>query len=203
MSSFSLPLQYFCFSPTKKFWHEKLVINPNDTAAIKRNIEITDAEIEKIFVSCDIILPCAHYCKSGLRLDYYENHIKGDFLVLEKTVKELYPDYTDSFDKVMNGYKLYCYNMFITNHVLFIRYMEWLFNILFNVEKKINISSDCYQERVFGFMAERLFTLYVYHNKLKILELPIVYLDENVTATNWQRKSGHAILSDLGIISWY
>ena len=81
--------------------------------------------------------------------------------------------------------------------------MEWLFNILFNVEKKINISSDCYQERVFGFMAERLFTLYVYHNKLKILELPIVYLDENVTATNWQRKSGHAILSDLGIISWY
>jgi hypothetical protein len=195
--------RYFCFSRKNKFLAGQFVINPNDKIFIEKNINITDIDVTRVFAKNDIILPLAQYCNSGLRLDYYENHIKKDFLILENVVKECYPDYGNSFDKVMSGHKFYCYNMFISKRDFFDKYMEWLFSILFNVENRIEISSDQYQARVFGFMAERLFNLYIYHNRLKIIEFPIVYLDENIKHAFWKRKSYRTIMSELGMISWY
>lgn len=49
------------------------------------------------------------------------------------------------------------------------RYCSWLFDILFELEKRIDVSSyDMYQKRVFGFLSERLFTVWLHHENLRV-----------------------------------
>ena len=46
-------------------------------------------------------------------------------------------------------------NIFIAKSEWVNKYCEWLFSILFEVEKNISISDDNYQKRVFGFLSRR------------------------------------------------
>ena len=66
-------------------------------------------------------------------------------------------------------------NMFICKHDLMNSYCTWLFPILFEIESRMDLSNrSAYQARAIGFLAERLFTLYVLHNKLKVKHIPIL-----------------------------
>jgi exopolysaccharide biosynthesis protein len=49
---------------------------------------------------------------------------------------------------------------------------------LFELEKRIDITQyDNYQKRVFGFIAERLFNVWLAHHQLKFCEIPVVNLE--------------------------
>ena len=65
---------------------------------------------------------------------------------------------------------------------LFYNYCEWLFDILFTLDKRIDISSyDKYQTRVFGFLAERLFNVWLMKNNVSLFEIKIVNIEkENI-----------------------
>ncbi|MFT9317077.1 DUF4422 domain-containing protein, partial [Liquorilactobacillus sp.] len=53
-------------------------------------------------------------------------------------------------------------------------YCTWLFDILFESEKKIDISGyDTQEARVFGYLAEILINVWVFKNNIKIKYLPI------------------------------
>ena len=133
--------------------------------------------VECIFEEFDIILPVAINFPMSVEKHYNVCHRKEDFDLMKKVVCELYPDYRASLDKVCNRKYCYCYNMFIMPKEGFCSYMEWLFSILFELEKKIKIPyNDSYQRRVFGFLAERLLNVYVEYQSLKVKQLPIIYL---------------------------
>lgn len=71
-------------------------------------------------------------------------------------------------------------NMFVMKDWLFFEYCEWLFDVLFNANICYK-SYDSYQQRVFGFLAERLFNVWLDYKKhlnphIKIKELPSVFL---------------------------
>lgn len=57
--------------------------------------------------------------------------------------------------------KLSAYNMFITKNSTFEEYSNWLFDILFEVERRVKISSYADQARIFGYMSERLLNVFV------------------------------------------
>ena len=84
----------------------------------------------------------------------------------------------------MGGTKLSLFNMFCCKKTVIDRYFSWLFEILFALQKKINYQVyDAYQQRVFGFMAERLFNVWLYHhkNELNIKYLKVVNIEgENI-----------------------
>lgn len=84
-----------------------------------------------------------------------------------------------AFDKIMHGNIFFPCNMFVMSKENVDRYCEWLFPILFELDKKIYIDDrwDLYSRRIIGFWAERLFTVWIYMNNLKIKELPILLLD--------------------------
>ena len=93
--------------------------------------------------------------------------------------RDKYSDYLNSFDSVMQGKILHLYNMFVIKKSLFEEYCHWLFTILFELEKKIDVSTyDSYQKRVFGFIAERLFNVWLQKNNIKLKEVEVVSLEK-------------------------
>ena len=106
--------------------------------------------------------------------------IKRDLDEIEKIIKMQYPSYIEAFEKVMNSRKLHIYNMFVMNKALFDEYCTWLFDILFTLEKRIDITNyDKYNARVFGFLSERLFNIWLEKKQLKIKTVNVVFLEKN------------------------
>ena len=53
-------------------------------------------------------------------------------------------------------------------------YCQWLFEILFELEKRIDISSyTALEARIYGFLSERLLNVWVHKHKLKTKYLPV------------------------------
>ena len=117
----------------------------------------------KIILSPQVI----HRVPNGVQ--YCIDHISDDYRTLCEVMKNKFPDCYDDFMAVMeNDNRAAFFNMFIMRYDEFTKYCEWLFPILSEVEALIPYKNyDSYQRRVFGFMAERLLNVYVYHNRLK------------------------------------
>ena len=119
---------------------------------------------------------------------YTNGHNKSDLDSLEHVLRDLYPDYLESYKKIFNSRSISLYNMFIMKKKFFFEYSEWLFNILFILEKNIQYKTyGSYQSRIFGFLAERLLNVWVENNKEKI---NIKYLNvTNVEGENLIKKA--------------
>lgn len=116
--------------------------------------------------------------KFNAKEQYEMCHDSYDLKILKEIFLNMYPEYTSRWNAFWRGHKLYTYNMFITNRDTYDKYMEWLFSILFAVEKEIPRKNDSYQNRTFGFMAERLLNIFFMGEKSKIKELPVIFLTE-------------------------
>ncbi len=145
-------------------------------------------DYEALLSKYDIILPKKRcYYIETVRSQYEHAHYKEDLVEVERIVAEKYPDYSDAFTKVMNRRSLYNLNMFVMKKSLFDEYAAWLFSILFAAEGKINLSQrSAYQARVFGFLAERLFNVWLEKKQLRAKEAPIVVLEP----IHWAKKIG-------------
>ena len=67
------------------------------------------------------------------------------------------------------------------NNQYFNEYCEWVFNLLFKIEKKIDFSTlNNYDRRIIGFISERLLNVFIYkkskENGVRIKELSVIYL---------------------------
>ena len=125
---------------------------------------LTEEQILNIFKEKKIIIPMVHFRKN-VKDQYASIHNVDDLMLTGKIISELYPDYVDDFNQVLSSKDFAICNMFIMKKTDFDKYAEWLFNILFELEKRVDISSyDNYNKRLFGFLSERLFNVYVHHN---------------------------------------
>ena len=94
--------------------------------------------------------------------DRGENHSIDDYDRALKILITKYPEYLPFIKKINDGYLGYFTNMFIMRREIFDNYCEWLFSILFELEKVLDISSYSVQERrIFGFISEWLFNIYI------------------------------------------
>ncbi|WP_150540281.1 DUF4422 domain-containing protein [Actinobacillus vicugnae] len=111
--------------------------------------------------------------------EHYKNaHYVKDLDLAKQIIQQDFPEYITAFEQVISGKTLHLFNMFVLNRKLFSEYCEWLFSILFKLEKYIDITNyDNYQKRVFGFIAERLFNVWVIHHHLHIKEINVVSLE--------------------------
>ena len=119
-----------------------------------------------------------HYLIENVYSHYKNAHFIQDLDCVRLIISKKHPSYLPSFDKVMNSRSLYLYNMFVMRSNLINNYCEWLFDILFEVEEMIDINSyDNYQKRVFGFLSERLFNVWLLHNELKVKQVDVINLE--------------------------
>ncbi|MBD3768086.1 MAG: DUF4422 domain-containing protein [Gammaproteobacteria bacterium] len=137
----------------------------------------SDQSLQKLLLKYEVLLPKEERNSLSIAKHYRCRHIPEDWQVLMDVLAERHPEKIDSiqhyFDKTK---KQFWANMFVMRRALFNEYCEWLFGILFEVEKRIKMSAYSYQARVFGFMAERLMNLYFseLQTGLKVKKLPCV-----------------------------
>lgn len=152
----------------------------------KKKSIFNELDYENLLKNNDVILPKKrNYYIETVRSQYEHAHNKKDLDEVEKIISEKYPEYICAFEKVMNRKKLYIFNMFAMKKELFDEYCQWLFNILFALETRIDITGyNQYDARVYGFLSERLFNVWLEKKNLKIIEVPVVFMEKQ----NWPKK---------------
>jgi hypothetical protein len=136
--------------------------------------------LEQILEHYDIILSNARNYPYDMATQYAVFHIVDDWRIMKEVILELFPEYIPAFEKTMEHSNYSSnYNMFITKWKYFNEYSEWLFKILFEVEKRIKISGYSVQARVYGYMSERLINVYCEYKHLKIKHVPLIVPIDN------------------------
>lgn len=167
--------RYFYINNPPNKLLKKCVKNINDC----KN-EIATVNIETLLNDYEIIVPKAEVFLESMENNYKRMHIQEHWDVMMEVISEkLTVEEMKIARKTFSNKYGYICNMFITRKNIFNDYMKWLFEILFELEKRININlNDSYQCRVFGFIAERLQNVYIHINKLNALEVPMIYISE-------------------------
>lgn len=144
------------------------------------NQDYTFPDIEDLLSKYDIVLPVARHWRVSNTQQYGDYHIAKDWEMLRQIIKERHPEYMPAFEKTMDhSNKSVGYNMFITHWKHFNAYSEWLFDILFEVERRVPPIDDPIQSRIYGYMSERLINVFCEYHHLKIKNIPLIMpLDE-------------------------
>lgn len=137
----------------------------------------TFPNLEKILEKYDIILPIARHWRVSNTQQYGDYHIAKDWETLRQIIKERSPLFIPAFEKTMDySNKSVGYNMFITHWKYFNAYSEWLFDILFEVERRVPPTEDPIQSRIYGYMSERLINVFCNYHHLRIKSIPLIML---------------------------
>lgn len=132
-------------------------------------------DLDKLLQKYDIILPVARHWRVSNTQQYGEYHIAKDWEMLRQIIKERSPQYIPAFEKTMDhSNKSVGYNMFITHWKHFEAYSEWLFDILFEVERRVPPIDDPIQSRIYGYMSERLINVFCDYHHLRIKHIPLI-----------------------------
>ncbi len=162
--------------------YRRLLMNPTDSS-----VEISQEQLEKMISNgVEIILPKKRNYYIETTYSHYEhNHNINDLLEVKKILEEKYPNYVSAFDNIMNKRKSHRFNMLIMKKNRFDAYSKWLFDILFELEKRVDISDyDSYQARIFGFISERLLDVWIEYNDVAYEEVPFKFMEKQ----NWVEK---------------
>ena len=166
------------------FHHQVIPYMPHTAYNTKEfesvNLSIPNDVIENLsFGKIYLAKPRVYNC--SLFTDYCVEHISDDIRALEQYFfEQLDKVFQDAYFRVMHrNNKLSHYNMFLMTWGDFDAYCSWLFPILEEMEKHINVTSYSQtQGRIFGYMAERLLNIWVEAKKMKVLYLPIIWFSD-------------------------
>jgi len=162
--------------------------------------------ISEMLSNFDLLVPKKVHLDESL-YDYYSKaHVISDLDLVLDVIKKKYPNMKELAENTLKtSFDFYPANMLVCKKKIFDEYSEWLFSILFEVEKIIQadvLQRDNYQQRVYGFLSERLMAVFIAtHPNLKIKELPLLYKEEDIK--KWRKyrykQIKRKILTFLGL----
>lgn len=130
------------------------------------------------------------YWIESLKTHYDHTHYPEHLSITKEVLVNKYPEYESAFDKAVNRTWGYMFNMMIIERSLLDDYCTWLFDILFDVFKRIDTTNyPAFTKRYVGRMSEILFNVWLQHklNTGAIKKSQIMELDCNVEE-NWLVK---------------
>jgi len=133
----------------------------------------------------DIIIskPIFSSDKYSLVWQYNYYHVISDLQKCSDILRKRNKDIGDSFVNYMNssGTNYAPCNMFVMKKNLFFEWCEFLFPVLFDLEKEINLDNrDNYQKRALCFLSERLFNFWCYNKKLNGFNIKEIEMEEHL-----------------------
>ena len=144
---------------------------------------LTSEEAEQILKKYDLILPK----KRNYYIDTLESHFnhvkftKGtDLPMLRASIEKVAPEYVPFFDKNIKKTSGHMFNMFIMKKDLADQYCEWLFAVLGDLEKTIDLSTDFHpaRRRMLGYLAEFMVDIWVEKNGIQYKEVNTIFLEK-------------------------
>lgn len=152
--------------------YRRYLINENGNLFTKQQLEKLLSEYDMITTKL-LTLPGSYY--DGFSVNH---HIK-DLLTTGQVIAEKYPEYTSTFERLIHGPHTYFGNILVTSKEHYNRYCTWLFDILFEVEKRTDFTGyNGYQKRLFGFLSEFLQTVWIQYHGLKVKECMVGMVGE-------------------------
>ena len=157
------------------------------------NSVLTQEEVDKILDDTDIILPKERKYYIENLYDHYKKTMYIEPLdETRKIIEEKYPQYIEEFDKLHTRTSAHLFNMFIMKRDILNQYCTWLFDILFELEKRIDVSQyDAFHARLFGRISERLLDIWINTNNLKYKEIKVI----DIERVNWVKKGSAFLMS--------
>ena len=126
---------------------------------------------------------------------YVHAHHAIDLDTTKEILAERYPEYLNAWENSMKKTTGHRFNMFIMKREKFNEYCSWLFDVLFELEKRLDISNyNKNDSRVFGFVSERLLDVWIGTNKYRYKNMPYVFMEDQ----NWLVKGGSFLKRKLG-----
>lgn len=168
----------------RRYFTESRKIPKNEN--LKFSILLNNEEIEKILESTDVILPKKRKYYIENLYDHYKHTMYIEPLdETRKIINEKYQGYLDEFDKLNIRTSAHMFNMFIMKKEILNDYCNWLFDILFELEKRVDVSQyDTFHARFFGRVSELLLDVWINKNNIQYKEVKVVDM-QNV---NWFKK---------------
>lgn len=155
---------------------------------IEKNIELalTRKQAKELFKNYDVILPKKRKYYIENLYDHYKHTMHIEPLdETRKIIEEKCPRYLEEFDKLHKRTSAHMFNMFIMKKEILDGYCNWLFDILFELEKRVDNSQyDQFHARFYGRVSELLLDVYLNTNNIKYTEVPFIEI-ENI---NWFKK---------------
>lgn len=147
---------------------------------------ITEPELLSRLKTADILLPKPrHYWIETTYSQYAHAHHAEDLDLTRRILEQKYPRYLPAFDAAMRKRSGHRFNMLVMKKEILDRYCAWLFDILTDLEGRLDISGySKNDQRVFGFVGERLLDVWLETGKESYKNIPYVFLEHQ----NWLAK---------------
>lgn len=144
------------------------------------------AEAEALLKKNDIILPKLRHYHIETVYNHYAHTLYSEPLKeTRKIIAEKYPAYLKEFDKLHKRTSAHMFNMCIMKREILKNYCKWLFNILSELERRVDSSSyTAFHKRFYGRISEILLDVYINKNGLDYIEIPVM----DTQRVNWFKK---------------
>ncbi len=139
-------------------------------------IGYSEEKMTEFVEGCDFVTHIGHV--QNVYRHFIENQRKTDIDTVNEIVLEKYPEYKEIMEEYYSGDDSNFCNMNIFSRELFFKYCEWIFDILGEFEKRVDINEKRF------FVSERLTGLYMAKlmkdESLKYKIVPISFIDEPI-----------------------
>lgn len=139
-----------------------------------------------------IVLPRKRkYYIETLYSHYAHSHYGKHLDMTREIIAEKYPEYLKIFDKTLRQRSGYMFNMYVMRKDLSDAYCEWLFDILFELESRMDVERlSVFQGRLYGRVSEIIFNVWLNY---QIAEKHYAYREigcMHMESINWLKKGG-------------
>lgn len=149
----------------------------------------TGSQLQASLAQAPVILPRKrNYFIETNYSQYVHAHHEEDLAQTRAILTESHPSYLAAYDQSMKRTLGHRFNMFVMRWDLADAYCAWLFDVLGQLEGRLDISGYSVNDaRVYGFVAERLLDPWLETNGVPYVELPVVNLEDQ----HWLRKGAN------------
>lgn len=116
----------------------------------------------------DVVLPYPMPYEPNIEMHHKRYLSDAEWSSVLQALDELQPEYAKAFKDILKQKYFYNYNIIIAKGKVLSDYCEWLFPILFRLEKINDPDRTKKPNRFIGYIGETLETLYFMHNKERL-----------------------------------
>lgn len=180
----NLDSEYIGLSHYRRYFAESNKIPKSEDDRFKNVLTYETAD--EILNDVDIILPTKRKYYIENIYDHYRKTMYIEPLdETRKILEERYPEYLEEFDKLHKRTSSHMFNMFIMKKDKLDEYLTWLFDILFELEKRYNPEQyDSFHARYLGRISERLLDVWINTKGYKYKEVKFMDMQQ----VNWWKK---------------